>query len=134
MSRIDRATIAPLLVAAAVIGLGHPPVVAQSSLNPAKTLGRGSCAQCHKTQNLWWINDRHNRSAEPLIRRDPDYVRVATTYGVTADAAILPAGPCARCHATAISDQGERPFRDGVSCESCHGAGSKHVSVGGGLL
>lgn len=125
MRWIDRATISPLLVAAAVIGLVHRPVVAQATPNAAKTLGRGSCAQCHKTQNLWWINDRHNRSAEALIRRDPDYVRVATSYGITAEAAILPAGPCAPCHATAISEQERRPFRDGVSCESCHGAAER---------
>jgi hypothetical protein len=125
MSRHDRATIAPLLFAAAVLGFAHSPVAAQAAPNAAKTLGRGSCAQCHVAQNRWWLGDRHSRAAEPIIRRDPDYVRVATGYGTTADGALLPDGPCARCHATAISDRGALPFRDSVSCESCHGAAER---------
>ena len=94
-------------------------------LRPAsrhRTLGPGACSGCHTSQNEWWFQDSHYRSADPFFDGNPDNVRLATLYGLRPSDSTVGRNLCMDCHGTVISGKESREVLDGVSCESCHGS------------
>ncbi len=96
-----------------------------------KYIGVEKCASCHKAEHLAWKTSVHakafnvlkpgkRKKAKLLAELDPE-------KDYTADK------KCVGCHVTGYREKGG--FKDvastpefiGVSCESCHGAGSKYA-------
>jgi hypothetical protein len=79
--------------------------------------GADACRSCHEGIYTGWKGTRHARAYETLKKKSQE---------------TLPA--CQRCHVTGYDkaggyiDQELTPDLAGVQCESCHGAGSLHVS------
>lgn len=86
-------------------------------------VGAGKCASCHAGAEDWWFDDPHQRSGRRLFGEDPRSRQIAELYGIGAGALARGDQICTSCHTTV--DEGTRAVREeGVSCESCHGAGS----------
>lgn len=98
-----------------------------------KTLGPNSCglgnSNCHVRENNWWKDDKHFSSAELFFNRDPKYVKVAGAYGISETNLARGNTGCMACHGTIMSGRESREVDSGVSCESCHGAGSGFLDV-----
>ena len=89
-----------------------------------RTLGPG--CDCHKEQNRWWENDRHFRSAQPFLNKDPKNVQIARLYGLSSSQMTKGNNLCMDCHGTVVSGQEAADAFDGASCESCHGPGGDY--------
>ncbi len=89
----------------------------------------GECASCHRDAAKAWKQSKHMDTGERrLLGEDSKARRIATAYGIGADGMQRPNAICASCHRTV--DEGRRSaaaLEDGVSCESCHGAGGKFL-------
>jgi mono/diheme cytochrome c family protein len=101
-------------------------------------VGSGKCSGCHRVerrgnQYLWWQKDSHSHAFQTLITEKSK--EVAAKAGVEGPAPTAP--QCLRCHTTvydpASGDKRENvesslPPMEGVSCEACHGPGSKFAN------
>lgn len=87
----------------------------------AKFLGPNKCTSCHdhEKQAAWAGKDTHAKALEQL--EDKNAAKYGRAVGL-ADAYDLK-GSCVGCHATVYSGDANA----GVSCETCHGAGSLYV-------
>ena len=92
-----------------------------------RTVGPGACSGCHTSQNEWWFQDAHYRSADPFFDGEVDNVRIATLYGLGPSEMTVGRNLCMDCHGTVISGKESRDVLDGVSCEGCHGAAADWV-------
>jgi hypothetical protein len=95
---------------------------------PARvTLGPSQCVRCHTPQAAWWVNDDgpppRGHVSTLLQLETADARRYAQRLGL-ADVYATSAS-CVTCHATVFRGDA----REGVSCESCHGAGSAYLEV-----
>lgn len=84
---------------------------------------------CHIDQQKWWYNDAHNASADPLLNNSREAVQIATLYGLNATQMKRGDALCMNCHGTALSGEESQQVYTGVSCESCHGAGSEFAGT-----
>jgi ribosomal protein S27AE len=84
---------------------------------------------CHIDQQRWWYEDAHNASADPLLNNDRQAIQISTLYGL--DAAQMKRGDamCMNCHGTVLAGEESEQVYNGVSCESCHGAGSEYAGT-----
>ncbi|MDX1547967.1 MAG: multiheme c-type cytochrome [Rhodothermales bacterium] len=89
-----------------------------------RTLGPSAGCSCHNDKIQWWNGDAHFGTAAILLRETAASTRIATAYGLSADEMKRGDQICMSCHGTVVSGEESRPVSDGVSCESCHGAGS----------
>jgi len=93
-----------------------------------KTLGPPSCGtdqvKCHVKEYQWWKDDDHYSSAVPFYTPSGKYVTYAQRAGLNPDDIDKGNQNCMKCHGTAISAKFPKEVDQGVSCESCHGAGS----------
>jgi len=93
-----------------------------------KTLGTGSCglgqSNCHTTENNWWKDDAHHATVDAFYDDPTAYEKIAQLAGVGAGNMLKGNQLCASCHGTVVSGKESREVEEGVSCESCHGAGS----------
>jgi len=97
----------------------------------AKYIGPVKCGSCHKSNYLAWKTSSHakafnilkpgkRKKAKLLAKLDPE-------KDYTTDK------KCVKCHVTGYREKGgfkdveSTPQLAGVSCESCHGAGSKYA-------
>lgn len=95
----------------------------------AKVLGAQDCEKCHKPALKKWRVEEpalygpkaHANTHKQLA--DPKAAAYAKVIGLANPAD--PAGRCAQCHATVVRGL----VRSGVSCETCHGAGSGYLQV-----
>ncbi len=91
-------------------------------------VGPNKCTNCHDhdPQKDWYYkgegNKGHRKSLEQL--EEPKGKEYAKKLGVPEDAVYSPKGRCVVCHATVV--KGKDP-EIGVSCETCHGAGSGYL-------
>ncbi len=117
----------PLLarvLTALALSLCASPAAAQ-----ARVLGAQDCEKCHKPAlKKWRIEEpalygpkAHANTHKQLL--DPKAAGYAKAIGLANPAD--PAGRCAGCHATVVRGL----TRSGVSCETCHGAGSGYLQV-----
>lgn len=93
-----------------------------------KTLGPGSCglgqSNCHAQQNEWWKNDAHKVTVDAFFDDPAAYEKIAKLAGVNPADMLKGNQSCMTCHGTVVSGKENREVEEGVSCESCHGAGS----------
>ncbi len=97
-------------------------------------VGVKKCSMCHKNpakgdQFAKWQNSKHAKAYETLGTEESK--TAASKLGVTDP---QKSGKCLKCHSTAFG-HGETqvtkvlPVEEGVSCESCHGAGKDYMKM-----
>ena len=95
---------------------------------PAKYIGAAiTCTKsgCHQDQKKWseleeQAPNRHKDAFDQLTRDPEKAMKYAMSIGVPDPQS--PTGRCVECHAP----RNARFFKEGVSCEVCHGAGSRY--------
>jgi hypothetical protein len=90
--------------------------------------GAKACGMCHKTEKQGsqlgvWEKSRHAQAYTTLTT--PKANDIAKAKGFTTPAAETPT--CLKCHA--IVGDAKADVKDGVQCESCHGAGSDYKGM-----
>lgn len=113
------ATVACFVLLALVMPTGPLPAPSAKADPPADQTYTGSkrCASCHFDQFLKWKKSGHSKGFEMLTAK----------YQTN--------GECLKCHTTGYGE--ETGFKDfattpalaGITCESCHGPGSKHDEI-----
>lgn len=94
-------------------------------LDPAKVAGPEACAECHEKTTEIWKKTHHAKTFKALPRREKSS-EIAKKLGVKR---IKTAAECSGCHFTAEL-RGQKPKAiAGISCESCHSAGSDWIDV-----
>ena len=80
-------------------------------------VGKNTCAACHYDKYRTWKHEKHALAFEILpkkYRQDPECLNCHTTgYG----------------EPTGFKDSATTPHLAGITCESCHGAGSEHAKL-----
>ncbi len=108
------------------------PAPAAAAGSGSKYVGAFACGTCHQGERMGyqlslWRMGPHAQAYAALAK--PEAAAIAKKMGV-ADPQVAPA--CLKCHATAGGPEApaEKGFshREGVGCESCHGAGSGYMS------
>ncbi len=98
-----------------------------------KYVGVKTCSPCHKTdkqgkQFVVWQNSKHSQAYKTLLTAKAN--EVAKAKGIAKPAA--EAEECLSCHvispAAGMADKGF-DMKEGVQCETCHGAGSAYKNL-----
>lgn len=100
-----------------------------------KFIGVKNCTMCHKTDKQGkqldiWKNSGHSKAYNTLTTKKAD--EIAKTKGLKKPAAESP--ECLECHVSGydidakLLDKGF-DYKDGVQCETCHGAGSEYKNL-----
>ncbi len=86
-----------------------------------RALGPNKCTSCHthEKQGLWASKDTHARALQQLEEKNAG--KYARAVGLPDPYSLT--GPCVACHATVFNGDANA----GVSCETCHGAGSDYL-------
>ena len=116
-------------IAAAVLLLSLSPVLAQEA---PTFIGAEGCGVCHR-------NPERGDQYHKWLKDDPHALAYATLLGPKAKGIAKEMGieepqkseKCLKCHATAAilkpeQITGTMPVSEGISCEGCHGAGSRY--------
>ena len=114
-----------------LIGVAENGLQAQS-----KFIGVKNCIQCHKSeksgnQHEIWKNSKHSQAYASLANADSAHIAwTVKTYNKRP----WEVRECLQCHATAYDVDAsllgkDYDVKDGVQCESCHGAGSEYKSM-----
>ena len=90
--------------------------------------GAKACGMCHKSEAKGnqlgvWEKSRHAQAYVTLTT--PKALEIAKAKGLTTAPAETPA--CLECHA--IAGDAKADVKDGVQCETCHGAGSDYKGL-----
>jgi len=119
------------LLAAVALLAGPLTVSAQAEEESYSFIGLKKCSMCHKkeatgNQLAVWEKTSHAKAYETLA--GPEAMKVAKERGI---ANPQEAPECLECHVTAfpvMADLANQKItmEEGVSCESCHGAGSAY--------
>ncbi len=106
-----------------------------SSLTSAQNtyVGTTTCKMCHNTEKQGkqfeiWSKSKHSEAYSVLLTKEAD--AIATKKGFKTKAVETP--ECLGCHTiTADAKLLDKKFdvKDGVQCESCHGAGSGYKNM-----
>jgi len=91
--------------------------------------GVKACVMCHKSekaglQQSIWEKSKHAGAYTTLTTAKAN--EIAKAKGITTPAA--EAKECLACHA--ITGDAKAEMKDGVQCESCHGAGADYKAMG----
>jgi DNA-binding phage protein len=97
--------------------LGATP--AEAAPEPAKVGGPESCAECHLDEIQAWKQTAHFRTFNDLHRR-PEATAILEKLGL---AKMKGERRCMDCHYLNRPEEGALQSTNGISCESCHGAG-----------
>jgi hypothetical protein len=97
-----------------------------------KYVGASQCKMCHNTEKQGkqfdiWSKSKHAQAYKTLLTKEAE---IATKKGFKTKAVETP--ECLGCHTiTADAKLLDKKFdvKDGVQCESCHGAGSEYKSM-----
>jgi len=126
MRRYGMGAVAALAVTAGLIAQAATSASAKPTF-----VGAAKCATCHKTaaqgeQFPKWQASKHAKAYETLA--SPKALEIAKAKGI-ADPQKAP--ECIKCHVTAAGADTtmlgpKYSVKDGVGCESCHGAGSDY--------
>jgi Cytochrome c554 and c-prime len=112
-----RLAIVLAMVAVASLSLGTLGTARDDPPEGQTYVGSKKCSSCHFEQYMAWKKDSHSKVFELL---PPKYQKDAK---------------CLKCHTTGsgeptgFKDIKSTPNLAGVTCESCHGAGSKHCEI-----
>ncbi|SMF72594.1 Cytochrome c554 and c-prime [Tistlia consotensis] len=119
----------PLLLVAAALLTGSllAPAAAQAQVerDPAKVVGPGECAECHKDTAAIWRHTHHFATFREMPQSKKG-IEIAQKMGLRR---IKEGSLCLDCHFTTQIKDGEREPIAGISCESCHGAGRDYLKV-----
>lgn len=94
---------------------------------PEKVGGPESCAECHYEEIESWKKSVHNRTVNELHRK-PATAEMLTKLGL---GKIKAERQCMECHYLNRLEDGELIATNGISCESCHGAGQDWAKTHG---
>lgn len=109
-----------------------------TSVTGARYVGSAKCKFCHMTEYTSWRTTKHAAALLTLAHSpDSTTAKMAAALKVTLNAKPTDDAACLRCHTTGLALSGGYPAADStvnaglamVSCESCHGPGSKHTSA-----
>lgn len=91
-----------------------------------QTIGPDGCGStknnCHAGENKSMI-DKHKNSVDDIADNE-DAKKYAELSGIGVANFLKGTSKCMDCHGTIISGKEAKDVEEGVSCESCHGAGS----------
>ena len=117
------------------LGIGFALVAGAVAANAGdfKYVGAGKCKTCHKKEMIGnqygaWQKGPHAKAFETL--KGDAAQKIAAEKGISGPA--NEAAECLKCHVTAYGKDpsafaaGPLKPQEGVSCESCHGAGSAY--------
>ena len=100
--------------------------------------GVAKCKMCHMKQYKSWFGSKHAKAFGNLKSADAKAVEaMATALKVELKGSPAEAPECVKCHVTGYQLTGGYPAADSaktaavenVTCEACHGPGSKHASA-----
>lgn len=121
-----------LLLATASVGAAPP---AATPKGP-EYVGVNKCRMCHMPLYKAWSATKHANALAALQKVDPKVAdTVAAKLKVTLKGTAATTDGCVECHVTGFKAPGGYPQADSlknvavanVTCEACHGPGSKHV-------
>lgn len=104
----------------------------------ATYVSNSKCKTCHLTEYKSWQTTPHAKALDVLRSADAAKVaEMAGRLGVKVEGAAIDSPACLECHVAGLKLAGGYPGADstktaalsGVTCESCHGPGSKHVAA-----
>ncbi len=114
-------------------------ILSMSSFTQAKDfkyVGVKKCKTCHKTKKIGnqygiWQKAKHSNALKSLSSKEA--LEYAKKHGIADPAKDE---KCLKCHSTMatvdkklIDPKGKMTIAEGVSCESCHGPGSKYKKM-----
>jgi hypothetical protein len=94
---------------------------------PEKVGGPESCAECHLDEVEAWKKSVHNKTFNELHRK-PETTAMLERLGLTK---IKTERQCMECHYLNRQEEGGLTATNGISCESCHGAGQDWAKTHG---
>lgn len=98
-----------------------------------KYVGAAKCKMCHNAEDkgkqyAHWKDSKHSKAYETL--KGEEALKIAKEKGIADPSKDL---KCLKCHSTAMSIKPELidgiTVEEGVSCETCHGAGSAYKTM-----
>jgi hypothetical protein len=107
--------------------------IVSSALAQNKYVGTKACKVCHNTEKMGkqfdvWSKTKHAQAYKTLATDKAN--EIAKAKGISKSAAEAP--ECLECHAKPVdaklADKNYDP-KDGVQCETCHGAGSAYKNM-----
>ena len=127
MRRFGSAVIALSVAGACLIAYAAAPKAAEH-----KFVGTAKCATCHKTAAQGemfpkWQASAHAKAYDTLA--GPKALEIAKAKGIADPQKAM---ECLKCHVTAAGADtsmvgAKYSMKDGVGCESCHGAGADYI-------
>jgi len=124
---MKRITFLTMLTVGLMFAMGSPAVAKDPTF-----VGVEACGKCHKKEKQGeqlkiWEESKHSKAYEAL--GTPKAKERAAKVGVTGDPQKSEA--CLVCHTTGYGEPAARfdkkfDMKNGVQCESCHGAGSEY--------
>lgn len=112
--------------------------VPAANVEGASYVSTNKCKTCHLKEYKSWLESPHAKALETLHAVTPARAaEIATKLGVKLEGAADQSAACITCHVAGHGQPGGFPGADstktaglsGVTCESCHGPGSAHVSA-----
>lgn len=112
--------------------------VPTASVAGSEYVSSRKCRVCHLAEYKSWQDTPHAKAFEMLKTGDPKKIEeMALRAGVKLDGPAWTNATCLGCHVTGYKLAGGYPASDSlktaalsaVTCEACHGPGSKHVSA-----
>jgi hypothetical protein len=109
-----------------------------ANVEGATYVSNSKCKTCHLTEYKSWQTTPHAKALDVLKTADSAKVAsMAAALGVKLSGPASEAPECLNCHVTGHGLAGGYPAADsvktaalsGVTCEGCHGPGSKHVAA-----
>ena len=94
-------------------------------LDPTKVRGPDACGECHKETVKSWKESHHSSTFKDMPRSD-EAREIADKMGIKR---IKSESDCLTCHFTLAEEEAAVKPIAGISCESCHGAGSDWIDV-----
>jgi Cytochrome c554 and c-prime len=113
------------LAAALAAPAADEPDLSYARQDPAKIVTSTACGECHIAERAVWEGTPHATSFKTL-HREESAEAIASRMGFRL---LKRDSLCLRCHYTAKLEDGELRAVEGVSCESCHGAGRDWINV-----
>lgn len=94
-------------------------------LDPAQVEGPGACGECHEDSVKAWRGSHHFGTFKAMPRSEKAR-EFADKLGIKR---VKSESECLSCHFTSAHEEGKVSAIGGITCESCHGAGSEWIEV-----
>ncbi len=113
------------LIVLSVLCFSSAPQASDLRLDPNKVKGVDACGECHKETVKAWKQTHHSKTFSEMPRSD-EAREIADKMGIKR---IKSESDCLTCHFTVATKKGKEKPISGISCESCHSAGSEWIDV-----